>query len=288
MKKVQHGGCSKGSLFSLVKTITGITPFLLTLSAEAADILGANFSTRSFDFREFQDDGSRFVSETGPVYGGELQWRKQLGSAYSVGLAGTFMRGLVDYDGRTDISNQPHKTTTDEMMMDVNATFGKSFNAWQGGEVATVYAGVGHYMWVRDIQTRNNVVGLFENYAWYYANLGARGRLFHQDKLKVSIDVSIARMFAPTMHVNFKGRFKNTVLNLGEHYGAKLSLAFDYAWRRKWVMNVEPFVQVWDMGRSPQFVIVDQDGFQEGAIHEPRSATQFYGVKLGVWYQYSR
>jgi len=243
-----------------------------------------------FDFSEY-DEKQEVLNERGLLYGGELEFGTALGNRpLWFSTKGQMLAGRVKYDGQTE-SGIPHETTTNELIYDWSAQVGRIYESWRSHDYATIYAGLGFHQWVRDIDstinhsTQENVIGLFERYTWFYANVGARGFLFRTAKSHMMIEINLLRTINPYMEVSFRGQFDEVKVPLGEHYGAKLSLPFRYEITRKFQIYSEVFFESWDLGRSKPLNLT-VNGFVKGGLSEPRSSSRFKGIELGFFLRF--
>jgi len=246
-----------------------------------------------FDFSEYDEDGV-VVNEKGMLFGGELEVGKAVGPLW-MSLNGQYLKGEVDYTGKAqseddngNINIRPHKTVTAETIIDTSLQIGRIYESWRRHDYAIIYFGVGFHQWARDIKTKDDVVGLFERYTWYYTHMGARGFLFRTTKSYMMAELNLLRTFRPIMDVSFKGEFDTARVNLGEHYGAKFSIPFRYEVKRWFHVYSELFFEAWDLGGSDK-QLVRKNGHitvRGTTFEEPRSTSRFYGAKIGVYLKF--
>jgi len=250
-----------------------------------------------FDFSEY-DEEREVLNESGFLYGAELEFGTKIGTKpFWFSTTGQVLRGVVNYDGETQ-NGVPHQTTTNELIYDWNMQIGRIYESWRRHDYATIYAGVGFHQWIRDInskfnplagvdQTGENVIGLFERYTWYYANVGARGFIFRTQRAHMLIELNLLRTLSPIMEVSFRGQKDPAKVSLGEHYGAKLSLPIRYEITRRFQIYSEFFFEAWDLGRSKRQNITENGiVYSKGGLFEPRSTSRFKGVVLGVFLRF--
>ena len=243
-----------------------------------------NSIVMDFDFSEYNET-QEVLNERGLLYGAGLEFGTALGDKpFWFSTSGQVLTGVVTYDGQTQ-SGTPHKTTTNELIYDWSVQIGRIYESWRIHDYATIYAGVGFHQWVRDINTENNVIGLYERYTWFYANVGARGFLFKTKRSHMMVELNLLRTIKPFMDVSFRGVYDEVRVPLGEHYGAKLSIPFRYEITRTFQLYSELFFEAWDLGRSePQNLTID--GFVSGGLSEPRSTSRFKGIELGFFLRF--
>ena len=245
------------------------------------DGIDANFALTHFDFTEFDDMQMPTVSEKGWIYGGELEGRKSFGRLY-LQMNASLHQGTVTYNGQTQLSELPHQTDTVETLADYSFSIGRSYESWRRYDYGFIYGGLGIHQWVRDIKQQGNIIGLYEVYRWMYAHVGARGYLFHMGPVHFFLEMSLLRTLFPRMTLDSYGVYPDVEIPLGEHYGAKFVLPIRIHVGRRFQMNIEPFFETWDLGRSEHIDITTSDNIAVGSgVHEPRSASRFYGVNIG-------
>lgn len=245
------------------------------------DGIDANFVLTNFDFTEFNDSQKPVVTERGWIYGGEVEGRKSFDRLY-VQMNASLHQGTVTYDGKTQFSEASHTTDTVETLADYSFSIGRSYESWRRYDYAFIYGGLGIHQWVRDIKTRDSIAGLYEVYRWMYAHVGARGHLFRVGPVHVFGEMSLLRTMFPEMTLNSRGLYDNVNIPLGEHFGAKFVIPIRIQFGRRVQMNIEPFFETWDLGRSKHVAFTTTDNIAVGSgVHEPRSESRFYGVNIG-------
>ena len=254
-----------------------------------------NSIVMDFDFSEYDESGE-LLNEKGLMYGAKLEFGTAIrNTPLWFSAKGQAITGKVKYDGRTQ-NGVPHQTTTNELIYDWSFQVGRIYQSWRSHDYATIYAGLGFHQWVRDIDTKMNpitqerVIGLYERYIWFYANVGARGFLFRTAKSHMMVELNLLRTIKPIMDVSFRGAYDEARLSLGEHYGAKISLPFRYEITRTFQVYTELFFEAWDLGQSETITptkngVVDKDDIA-GGLSEPRSTSRFKGIEIGVFLRF--
>ncbi|MDH5546668.1 MAG: hypothetical protein OEZ43_13825 [Gammaproteobacteria bacterium] len=249
------------------------------------DGIDLNAVVTNFDFAEYDDmradkDKRKVVTEKGWIYGGDLEFKTTFNRIYVQANAGLH-QGNVAYDGEAQGSGAKHKTRTLETIADYSFGIGRAYETWRRHDYSFIYAGVGFHQWVRDIESKDEVLGLYELYRWWYAHVGARGYLFRMGPVHVFGEISILRTLVPEMTISFRqDNVDNVKLNLGEHYSAKFTLPIRILLGRHFQMNLEPFWEAWDLGRSGHMDLTTQ-GVVVGGVHEPRSTSRMWGMNIG-------
>lgn len=241
---------------------------------------------RLFDFAEFDDSGSRMVSETGWVYGANTriayEWDDIITSAKL-----SLFSGAVRYDGHTQ-AGVPHQTTTVQAIEEYEFTVGKIYDSWSAADFVVIYGGLGLHRWERDIKNKGNIAGQYELYQWGYLHVGAEGFIVKKARGSWMVQLKLLRSFMPNMYVKLKTtEFGGKTLKLGSHYGARLALPYSYHFSRRWEVRFEPYFEAWELGRSPHYQLDDKQGYTtDVGIHEPRSSSHFYGFNIGALFNF--
>lgn len=249
-----------------------------------SDGLLVNWTTMNFDFKEF-DEGGEVVHEKGILGGAEIEIGKGIGPVW-LALRGSMLKGVANYDGEKALDGSPHQTKTEETIYDFSFEVGRNYETWNRHEFATIYAGLGFHQWIRDIKSKDGVVGLYERYTWAYANVGARGTLFSTTRNHFMIEINLLRTINPFLDVSFKGNFDDQRFFLGEHYGAKVSLPWRFEFDRRIMFYVEPYFEAWDLGFS-NVQDATRDGFElRTTIQSPKNSSRYAGINLGLFLRF--
>ena len=126
----------------------------------------------NFEWKEFDDDGSRILKESGPLFGigGSLDFDTRKG-IHLEGLGDAFF-GRVDYDGATQ-AGDPLTSETEyagllaEANVVVPLNIGPSFTV-------SPYGGAGGRMWRRELEDSGEASGYVEYWSTFYGTLGIR------------------------------------------------------------------------------------------------------------------
>jgi len=269
---------------------------LMSFSSQAASRWNQNWDvqadglTHYFDFSELDAGGAR-VHEHGALYGFKLKaarsftkshWYSELGySQYG---------GVVAYDGRTD-SGSAHTTESVEAMLDTYLTLGKQFDTWQSKNAVKAFSSVGFHYWMRDIKTRNRVVGSYGLYQWFYLQVGAEGLLARVKRWHFLSEVSFSKSLLPRISLNLKSSdLADRILEPGSHYGVSLAFPVEYHARNNLRISMRPSLRFWELGKSASVILQSPDGYpvaRKGGvapeyIYEPHSSTLMWGLSVGL------
>ncbi|HBA34557.1 MAG TPA: hypothetical protein DCZ12_10530 [Gammaproteobacteria bacterium] len=263
-------------LRSLTLLITWACFFLPSVKAGEISITPTLYA---FNYREFDERKTVLNEETGFLNALSFSVEAPLAGHWRSGFGLMLAKGTVDYDGRTQ-TGQPHHTETDETL-----------NAWRYSlrhhtQLKNQYTQVGldlAYMnWTRDIQPKNNILGLFENYRWWELGLVAEAGMNTAWQGQLSTHLSIFRVFNPEMEVDLTAvGYGQSTLNLGEKNGARIALNWTKPLSTDWQFGVATWFKIWRFGRSDDVRLSNNSPFGI-TIHEPASTSRHAGLNLTV------
>lgn len=242
--------------------------------------VSANFSLQDFNYKEFDDNGSLLDREDGTLPGLIFGLERPRGR-WVLGGRFSYYAGSVDYDGQTN-TGTPITTRTDEKISEIE---GRAEYWLRPEDRWAVYGGLGYRYWARDIRPTRTaggqpVSGLFEVYDWWLVFFGTKVELYNKNASRWSLDLRVLRILAPELRVDATSQFDQARLDLGERYGMRLSLPWQYKLDKATHLTIEPYAEGWELGRSPT-VPLTRNGVVIGTIFEPRSETRNYGINLG-------
>jgi len=236
-------------------------------------------SLHYFNYSEFSDDGSLFNRETGFLPGLQISAGTRFGQAFLGHLQADFYRGTVDYDGQTQ-SGVPHLTDSDTVLYRLGGSISYTFR-----ENFRPYLSLRYLRWDRTIRDNfnptlgANVSGVYEQYRWWEAGVGAHADLWRRVDTQWLLDVALLRILTPEMEIDLETRgFGSPVLPLGEEYGVRAELTWIKNWQKNRGLDLSLYYEAWDFGRSADIVV--NRGTQFMVIHEPRSETRNAGARL--------
>jgi hypothetical protein len=239
--------------------------------------LGA--AAMDFDFKEYAD-GERLNHEHGTLYGlvGGVQASR---NALLVEGDLSWFGNDVRYNGQTQ-AGAPVKTQTDEHILDALARAGWRFRRQERLQYQ-LFGGLGYRYWQRDIKSTSAATGVNETYTWWYGLLGGRGLYLANPRTTWLAEAQFMRPLDPEIEVDFNSGLDDTRLDLGSEPGLRLSLAWQHTLNSGWRLDIVPFYDAGDIGRS-QNRTLKQNGVVVGRVFEPRSETRNYGIqaRLGV------
>ncbi|MEN8131554.1 MAG: hypothetical protein ABFS45_15445 [Pseudomonadota bacterium] len=141
--------------------------------------------------------------------------------------------------------------------------------------------------WRRDIRPTaltdgTPVAGLLETYQWKYGLLGFKVKFNQSDIVYWKIDMQLLRTIDPEIEVDFQGfgGFDDTQLELGEKFGTRINLSWQYEYSKTQSLEIVPFYEQWDLGRSPDKTVTSNGVPAGGRIFKPGSETRNFGVSI--------
>lgn len=260
-----------------------LTPVAALAQPEEKWALSIGAATQHFAYREFSDSGTLFNQEDGAIPGVALSLGRSHDRWRFVGDF-SYHAGDVAYVGQTN-TGLPISTRTKQNMVDLSLR-AEFWQATTGGLDYALYFGTGFHHRERDIQPTRTadgrpVSGLFETYQWWFGLLGAKAVLHASPRVRWLLDARLTRPLNPSVTVDFGGRFDETRLSLGEHWGARLALPWHYTLSRATDFTVEPFAESHALGRSATMPLT-RNGLPAGAVYQPRSENRNYGLVIGI------
>jgi hypothetical protein len=235
-------------------------------------------SVMEFGYKEFSADGHLLDREAGVLPGVAAALTRTQGYWFTEGEL-SYYSGQALYYGQTQ-SGAPFDTRTGENIQDYELRAGRWFGMRADSDLG-IYAGLGYRRWARDIHSRSDVNGPSEVYDWWYGSLGTKWIFYKAGKLQGGIDLSLLRTIAPEIKIDSNDTYDNARLDLGERFGGRLSLPWSYRLANETVLGVEPYLEGWDLGRSP-IQPLTRNSAVAGSIYEPRSETRNFGLTFNI------
>ncbi len=244
----------------------------------------------NFHYKEFDENNQILDKEDGTIPGIMLGMREYDGPwVYASNLS--YYAGNVVYDGQAvSLSSgaiTPLIARTDEKIYDFTVLAEHWYRNSNNQSRFAWYAGIGYRYWIRDIlpgmtSSGTPVSGLVETYKWWYAIGGVKNVLIDSGNFQLLLDARITRTYRPVMKVDFFETGDETILNLKERYGGRVSMPLHYRLNHTATVKVEPYMEGLAFGRSEAKEVL-MNGVPSGqSILEPRSETRNTGVVLSV------
>lgn len=272
------------AILMLVTASLGAGPAVIPARGDDGIDLTVAGDLLAFQYREFDTSDRELNREDGTLPGLRLTLRGS-GQRYFARADISIHDGSVDYDGETQ-RGRSFETDTDTRLVSASAELGGWVGARPGRWGAFLH--FARRQWDRDIQGRGDVQGLFEEYRWTEAGAGVR-RIWPMATDSVwrheftamafavtdgAIDVALSRLVGSDLD--------DVTLSLGNEYGARLrytAIRPLAAGRSFWI---EPYYEYWEFGRSNTRPVTSNGAVTGGAVTEPRSESQRFGVAIGL------
>jgi hypothetical protein len=243
--------------------------------------LDVGFSLVDFDYQEFADNGRLLNHETGKLSGAVIYFAQTSPIGNLVAALSSYSNE-VDYQGRTQ-SGFPVRTRTKENNLDFSLQVERPFQvANQGGYY--LYGGLGYHRWDRAIQSTATAYGLFETYQWMYGSMGVRKAFALTQRSTGSVDYRLTYPIHPEVEIDAHRLFDEKVLYPVGQVGDRVSMAWQYQFRRAMSIRIQPYMERWRFSRS-QTEIMTRQGVKTGYLFEPQSETIIRGVT--VYFSYA-
>lgn len=256
------------SLFSIL--------FPVAASAGEAHVYGA---VSSFTWEEFEDNGSKLLKESGPLFGIGYGYRTVVSEAMTLQPGAELFFGNVDYDGRTQ-SGVPVQSSVDYLGLRLKFELGGLVplqNDDLAGPSLEPFAGIGVLVWKRDINNATaangtTAVGYREDWTTVHLRLGLRGRSAETDRMRIFGEAGLK---LPVFNRN-TARLSNAGLgsDVTMRPGNELSF-FAEGGLQSGRVRASVFYDGMRFSRSNDVV---SGSF---VYHQPRSTSDLIGVKLG-------
>lgn len=124
----------------------------------------------SFIWKEFSDDGSERLKESGIISGIGVSTKVQAHKKLFMKLRGELFTGSMDYSGKT-MGGTPVDSNTDYIGFKAEGDLGLKIISAKRGSLEP-FAGMGFRSWKRDLQSTSYAIGYDEHWDIFYARLG--------------------------------------------------------------------------------------------------------------------
>ena len=237
------------------------------------------FAAEFFEWKEFGDNNSRFLKESGPRYG--------IGGTYNFEFFNhhlilkprlEIIGGEVNYNGQAcDINTnicEPFKTDTNYFGGKVELDLGWRFGSLQRASIEP-YAGIGFRGWLRDLQsgTANDgsrVAGYTEEWLTSYGRAGLRGSVALGEKTYVFAEVGGKFPFYTenTAYLSDAGLGPDVTLKPGN--------------RPSLIAEAGVKVRLFKVSFYYDSMRFSQSDVLSNGYYQPKSNADMYGVHVGV------
>lgn len=243
----------------------------------------------AFNYAEYDDDNIFLDGETGLIPGVviKVKTHKKIYAEW----VGSLYYNQIKYDGETQKTAIPIKSTSDALIMDTHIKFGKIFDVSYERD-QSLYIGLGYRYWLRNILPTIidspgslydgvTVAGLLEEYHWYYTLVGYQVSFNASDKVQVGFDFRFTHMFNAKIDIDHLGSsgYDNITLDLGNKAGARFAMPVEIKMSKS-TLFVTPYYEIIDIGKSNSAVVTIGGVPINRVTHEPRSETRNIGIEL--------
>ncbi len=227
-----------------------------------------------FVWKEFGDDGSRLLKESGTLTGVGFAYREEFSNHVTLNPGIEFFGGNVDYNGSTQ-SGVPVATTVNYFGAKLEGELGRKFRMTEPFFLEP-FGGLGFRAWLRDIhnataQNGSTASGYTEQWITLHVRLGLRGGMDISQTTRFFVEggVKLPLYNENTAYLSSKGLGPDVTL----HPGRQSSLFAEAG------MRINHFIGsvFYDGMRFPRSDNVTASGF-----FQPRSTADIVGLKLGV------
>ena len=231
----------------------------------------------AFDYEEFSGAGDSLDRDEGWLPGVQAGLSRDYGHWFLEG-------GLRWSSGQVDYTSPAASSKADEEVGDIWFSAGVPV-LMVGGTRTSLIAGLGYREWQREIRSTAEASGLDETYRWGYGLLGVRGEKSVGTGTRVVMDAQLTRPIHPDIKVRFDSAYDDVSLDLGERTGFRVDLTIDRKLDDTKAIWLTPWYEHWKLGRSNDSVLFS-NGVPAGAVFEPRSETDNYGISIGMRWQF--
>ncbi len=230
----------------------------------------------SFVWKEFDDDGSRLLKESGTLEGVGFSYQKEFSDHMTLNPKVELFGGNVDYYGSTQ-SGVPVTTTVNYFGVKLEGDLGRKFRMTKPFFLEP-FGGLGLRAWSRDIhdatvQNGSSALGYMEEWITVHARLGLRGGMDISQSTRFFMEggVKLPLYNVNTAYLSSKGLGPDVTL----HPGLQSSLFAEAGMRLNHFMG-SVFYDGLRFSRS------DNVAVSGGVVFQPRSTADIVGLKLGI------
>ena len=217
--------------------------------------------------------------DTGLLYGGYVEVRGD--NAYLL-VRISFDYSWTDsakYTGALQNGTPLSMTTREEFYRGELSIGYKALNF--GSATLTPYAGIGYLNWKRG---EDKLPDFQETYSWWYIAVGLN-LAYRYNKWVFALDGAIEFPFQSGMTTNTAGLFDTATFNIKSRPGYRVEASVNYTVYTNDDLKIlvfgTPYYQRWNIKQS-DLVILTQNGVPVQYAYEPKSNTDFYGLKIGI------
>jgi hypothetical protein len=278
---MKRSGMTRNYVRILITICSLLCSGSLFTSPAAAGDYNVYLTADHFAWKEFGDDGSRQLKESGTLYGVGFIYTDEFRNHLTVRPAVELFGGTVDYDGQTQ-SGIPLTTKVDYFGIKLGGDLGRRFRPGQSVFIEP-FAGLGVRAWVRDINDGTAANGsptsdFRESWITVYAPVGLRGGvdISSGTQLFAEAGIKLPLYNENTAYQSYAGLGSDITV----HPGKRSSLFAEAGLKIKRFKG-SVFYDSMRFTKS-NTVITTYGYFLYYTNWQPKSALDLYGVKLGV------
>ncbi len=246
-----------------------------------ADEKNIYLAVEDFVWKEFNDDNSQLLKESGTLIGVGFTYRKEFADHMTLQPTAEIFGGSVDYDGQAcDISTgvcQPATTKVDYFGLKLQGDVGRKFDGARGRYVEP-FGGLGLRVWDRNINNGtaadgSATAGYLERWVTLQARLGVRGGMDISDRVQLFAEagVKLPLYNENTAYQSSAGIGPDVTINPGKQSSFFAELGMKIT-RFKGSLFYDGL----------RFSRSDNVAVSGGFVFQPRSTADIVGLKLGV------
>lgn len=250
-------------------TFVMLLTVVFSLGVISASALAAEFDVygkiESFTWKEYNDNGSQLLKESGPIYGLGFSNKSDIAKSLTFKVKGELFGGSIDYDGQTQ-AGTPAKTDTNYFGMKVEGDLGWKFMVAKKSSLEP-FAGLGWRWWLRDIKSTGTAIGYEELWSSVYARLGLRGDYTLSEQVKAFAEGGVKLPIYTENKIDIYG----VTVKPGNEASAFAEAGFKWA-----KLKVNVFYEGMRFSKSDPVTGIGV------IVWQPKSKADIYGVNLGV------
>lgn len=224
---------------------------------------------QSFTWKEYNDNGSTLLKETGPIYRGGASYKfypyRKLSSRTKAELFG----GVVDYDGHR-LDGVPVKTDTNYFGARIEQDLGWKFTVSEKSAVEP-FVGIGYEGWLRNLKSTDEAIGLTEKWKSLYGRLGIGIEYLPNKNVKVFTGCGLKYPFTTSNYIDVLGV---TVKPNGKVSGFA-EVGIEYG-----LIRISGFYEGMRFSKSPVVSFDTDIGVVD--VWQPKSKADMYGLTVGL------
>jgi hypothetical protein len=250
------------------------------VNQSAAGEAAVYMAVDSYVWKEFEDDGSLLLKESGELFGIGFTYQHEFSNHMTLRPTAEIFGGSVDYDGQTQ-AGIAATSTVDYFGLKLEGDVGVKFRMAERFFLEP-FGGLGLRLWTRDINDGKTASGATtygyrEGWVTWHARLGLRGgvdispksRLFAEAGMKLPI------YNENTAYLAEKGIGPDVTMHPGKESSFFAETGLQASWFRGSL-----FYEGMRFSKSSE--VTTTDGSFIYTTWQPRSEADIYGLKLGV------